>query len=266
MTRRSLSMSEAPMLYRVRKRLFVGLLICTSFFVCLILFLLWLFPLLDIGSVHPVLFWLYMSVVVVLMAVVAWASLGVVLNIALRKPVLGSRRMRSMTIRFFLPLMEMLGNAVGISKEKVRHSFIRVNNELVRSEAQCYPAEDLLILLPHCLQKSSCTRRLNKIENCRRCGECPIDGLLSLGEKYGVHVAIATGGTVARRIIVDCRPKCILAVACERDLASGIQDSFPIPVYGILNDRPNGPCFDTLVSLEQLEEALLFFLHEDGKA
>ncbi len=264
MRRATLPMGEDPALYHgVRKRLFVGLLICTSILVCLILFLFWLFPLLDMGAVHPILPWLYMSVIVLLMAVVAWTSLGVVLNIALRKPVLGSRRMRSMTIRFFLPLMEMLGNAVGISKEKVRHSFIRVNNELVRSEARRYSPKDVLILLPHCLQKTLCSRRLNNIENCRRCGECPIDGLLGLGEKYGVHVAVATGGTVARRIIVDCRPKCILAVACERDLASGIQDAFPIPVYGVLNERPHGPCRDTLVSLEQLEEALLFFLKKE---
>lgn len=263
MSRRPLPMTEDPALYHgVRKRLFVGLLVCTSVLVCLILFLFWLFPLLDMESVHPALPWLYMSVLALLMIGVAWTSLGVVLNIALRKPVLGSRRMRSMTIRFFLPLMEMLGNAVGISKEKVRHSFVRVNNELVRSEARRYPPEELLILLPHCLQKGACERRLNKIENCRRCGACPIDGLLALGEKYGVRVAVATGGTVARRIIVDCRPKCILAVACERDLASGIQDAFPIPVYGVLNERPNGPCCDTLVSLEQLEDALLFFLRD----
>lgn len=260
---RRFSIAEDPTLYHgVRKRLFVGLLVCTSILVCLILFLFWLFPFLDMRTVHPALPWLYMSFIALLMAAVTWTSLGVVLNIALHKPVLGSRRMRSMTIRFFLPLMEMLGNAVGISKEKVRHSFIRVNNELVRSEAHCYPAKEILILLPHCVQKSSCRHRLNNIENCRRCGACPIDGLLTLSENYGVRVAVATGGTVARRIIVDHKPKCILAVACERDLASGIQDAFPIPVYGVLNERPNGPCCNTLVSLEQLERALLFFLQD----
>jgi hypothetical protein len=49
-------------------------------------------------------------------------------------------------------------------------------------------------------------------------------------------------------------------VACERDLSSGIQDSYPLPVFGIINRRPNGPCYDTQVDLEKVEQALTIFL------
>jgi len=77
-------------------------------------------------------------------------------------------------------------------------------------------------------------------------------------------MAIATGGTIARRIVVQKRPKLILAVACERDLSSGIQDTYPLPVYGILNERPNGPCLDTLVPLDQMEIALRYFLRMEA--
>ena len=49
-------------------------------------------------------------------------------------------------------------------------------------------------------------------------------------------------------------------MACERDLSSGIQDSYPLPVFGVLNSRPHGPCYDTLVDLEKVEEALKTFL------
>jgi hypothetical protein len=75
-----------------------------------------------------------------------------------------------------------------------------------------------------------------------------------------VGLAVATGGTLARRIIVERRPKLIIAVACERDLSSGIQDSYPLPVFGITNHRPHGPCYDTEVDLERVEEALKLFL------
>ena len=85
-------------------------------------------------------------------------------------------------------------------------------------------------------------------------------GLIELSQKYGVHLAIATGGTIARRIVVQKRPKIILAVACERDLSSGIQDTYPLPVYGILNNRPFGPCLNTQVALNQLEDALNYFI------
>ena len=71
---------------------------------------------------------------------------------------------------------------------------------------------------------------------------------------------VATGGTIARRIVVQTRPRMIIAVACERDLTSGIQDSYPLPVFGILNQRPCGPCLDTLVSLAAVEGAVRLFL------
>ncbi|KPK75052.1 MAG: hypothetical protein AMJ89_04980, partial [candidate division Zixibacteria bacterium SM23_73] len=40
--------------------------------------------------------------------------------------------------------------------------------------------------------------------------------------------------------------------------SSGIQDAYPIPVYGILNQRPYGPCVNTQVDFEKLEKAVGF--------
>jgi hypothetical protein len=60
--------------------------------------------------------------------------------------------------------------------------------------------------------------------------------------------------------VVEKRPKIIIGVACERDLTSGIQDSYPIPVYGIFNRRPNGPCYDTDVDLELVEKGMIAIL------
>ena len=48
----------------------------------------------------------------------------------------------------------------------------------------------------------------------------------------------------------------VLTVACERDLTSGIKDCYPLPVIGILNDRPFGPCFNTTVDVRKIDEAL----------
>ncbi len=70
---------------------------------------------------------------------------------------------------------------------------------------------------------------------------------------------MATGGTLARKIVLDARPEAIVAVACERDLSSGIVDTFPMPVMGISNERPFGPCFNTRVDLEKVKEAIRFF-------
>ena len=45
----------------------------------------------------------------------------------------------------------------------------------------------------------------------------------------------------------------IIAVACERDLISGMMDISQIPVIGILNQRPYGPCRDTYVDVNKIE-------------
>ena len=157
--------------------------------------------------------------------------------------------------------MELLAKVVGIDRGRVRRSFIKVNNELVLASGCTALPHELLLLLPHCVQQALCPQRLvHNPDNCQRCGKCPVGELLALRDKYGVRLAIATGGTIARRIVVQTRPRCIIAVACERDLTSGIQDSYPLPVFGVLNQRPHGPCVDTLVPMKALEDAVRIFL------
>ncbi len=244
-----------------RKRLFIGLLCGTGLAVCALLALIWIIPFVGLANIHPLAPWVVGVVFAAAIGLVLWATLGLAASVALGRPFLGSDHLRGVMAKVFLPLMTIFARLVGISKSRVRASFIKVNNEMVSAGAGRYAPQQVLVLLPHCLQSSRCARRLTyDINNCKRCGECPVDGLLTLSETYGVPIAIATGGTIARRIVVQKRPRLILAVACERDLSSGIQDTYPIPVYGVLNERPNGPCLDTLVALPRLESALRAFL------
>jgi hypothetical protein len=248
-----------------RKRLFIGLIAATSLVVCGLLAMLWIVPTIGLSNIHPFAPAVWGTVMALIIGVVLWASLGLVLSIASGRTLPLTKRLRGVTIKLFLPLMIILARIFGISKERVRNSFIKVNNELVLAEGRNYQPREILLLLPHCLQSSTCAVRLTyDINNCKRCGLCPVAGLLALSEAYGVHLAIATGGTIARRIVVQKRPKLILAVACERDLASGVQDTYPLPVFGILNERPKGPCLDTQVPLEQIEFALRYFLQAEA--
>ena len=250
-----------------RKRLFIGLIAATSLAVSCVLAMLWIVPAIGLPNIHPWAATLWGGIMACGIGLVIWAGLGLALSVAVGRTLPFTKRLRGVTIKLLLPLMIILARIFGISKERVRNSFIKVNNELVLGEAKTYKPHEVLLLLPHCLQSSTCAHRLTyDIRNCKRCGLCPVAGLLALSEAYGVHMAIATGGTIARRIVVQKRPKIILAVACERDLASGIQDTYPLPVFGILNDRPNGPCLDTLVPLADLERALRHFLRVGAAA
>lgn len=248
--------------YGARKRLFIGLITGTSVLLCAILLAGWIIPFIGFSNIHSSLPYIFGLIFGSAIFCISWATLGLVLQIIKGRAVLGSAKMRGLTIRIFLPLMTMFARLLGIKKSRVRQSFIRVNNELVRSENGKFEASDILILTPHCLQASDCSLRLSyNVDNCKRCGRCPVAMLLKLRDHYGVKFAIATGGTIARRIVVKERPKFIIAVACERDLTSGIQDTYPLPVYGVLNERPCGPCLDTTVPELSMERALRMFIN-----
>jgi hypothetical protein len=193
-------------------------------------------------------------------------GLTLVFTIVRGKNLFFNRKIRGVVIRFLFPLLVLVGKCVGISKERVQRSFIAVNNQLVVAEARLVKPQKLLILLPQCLQNHDCVVRITgNVENCKACGKCKIKNLVELSKKYNVSMAVATGGTLARKIVVDKKPQMIIGVACERDLTSGIQDTYPLPVYGILNKRPHGPCFDTDVDLEAVERGMAAFLkYEKG--
>ena len=246
-----------------RKRLFIGLISGTCALVCSFLALLWIIPYIGLKNLHPYAPLILGIVLGALLLLVLWASLGLVLSLLLPRPLPLARRVRGVTVKLLVPMMSLLGRMLGFSKEDIHTSFIKVNNELVLRELGRFEPSKILLLMPHCLQNSRCDMRLTyDIENCKRCGKCPITGLLELRDRYGVHLAIATGGTIARRIVVQKRPGIIIAVACYRDLSSGIQDAYPLPVFGVLNERPHGPCLDTTVPLGNLEAALTRFLKQ----
>jgi hypothetical protein len=141
---------------------------------------------------------------------------------------------------------------------------VEVNNLLVKAKLAGSKPQRILLLMPHCLQFNDCAIKITTDANkCAACGKCKIKDLVMLAHKYHVHLSVATGGTLARRRVAEAKPQAIIAVACERDLTSGIQDAYPLPVIGILNDRPFGPCFNTSVDISKVAEALEF-LANDG--
>jgi len=167
------------------------------------------------------------------------------------------RGKKQVTVKVLYPINVLLSHVLGIKKEQVGESFVAFNNALVRASRKRLDVSSLLILLPHCLQRSECRQRVTAgIHNCLNCGQCRLGDLSDVSRQTGARITVATGGTLARRVIGEINPTIILAVACERDLVSGIQDAYPVPVYGILNQRPHGPCRDTTVDMAMVVEGL----------
>ncbi len=248
--------SQAPQI-----AVFISLLLITSIVLVGLAFVLWWIPFVGLANIHPN---LPVILAVILGGLVLFGIGGAitfVFTIIRGKNLFFNRKIRGVVIRILFPLLIVVGKCLGISRDEVRRSFIAINNRLVLAEAHKVKPQNLLLLLPHCLQYHECTVRITgQVKNCKACGKCKIKDLVALSEKYHVPIAVATGGTLARRIVEQMKSEVIIGVACERDLTSGIQDSFPIPVFGILNRRPFGPCFDTDVDLSLVEKGIRTFL------
>ncbi|WP_296645209.1 DUF116 domain-containing protein [Romboutsia sp. 13368] len=163
----------------------------------------------------------------------------------------------------FNPIIS-IASIIGIPKNDIRRVFVKLNNSYIYSNTYNFDIKDILILIPHCIQKNSCKLKVtNKIENCVQCGLCNVSDLVKLKEKTGINIVLATGGTLARKMIIENKPKAAIAVACERDLTSGIQDMNHIPVLGVFNKRPNGPCIDTFIDIHEVEKAIKFLTNKN---
>jgi uncharacterized protein len=240
-----------------RKRLFITLMGITCLILVGLIFLAWWVPNRGLANIHPNLPNIVGIIVAVLSGIAILGTGLLVLTTALGKDIFFTRFMRLIVIKFLLPMIELVGRALGINKDSIRQSFIAMNNSLVISQRQKVSPDRILVLLPHCIQLFDCEIKVTgDINKCVQCGRCDIKGLVEIGKKYRIDISVATGGTLARKVIVEKRPKLVLAVACERDLTSGIKDCYPLPVIGILNDRPFGPCFNTTVDVAKIDAAL----------
>jgi uncharacterized protein len=162
-----------------------------------------------------------------------WAVL--LLSYHLRRPLLPERLAERGP---FLRLMRLTSRVAGRfgRRDWVENAAVKIYNGLAVMRGRKVGQGELLLLIPRCLSKVT------------------LDGVLGVAGKYGVPVFVATRGQLARRVIRERRPKAVVAVACERDMVSGLHDvAGKIPVLGLTMTLPAGPCKEASLDLGQLE-------------
>ncbi|MCT4584883.1 MAG: DUF116 domain-containing protein [Peptostreptococcaceae bacterium] len=202
---------------------------------------------------------------IIFMIIVKILLLAIVTNLILKNKIMNINimKMNFLFFKIFYPVIESLIIILKKDKHVIRRILINLNNKIIYNMDWKLKGEDILIMLPHCLQLDDCSLKItSNIDNCKECGRCDLKEILRMKSKYNVLVHVATGGTLARKKIKEIRPKAIIAVACERDLSEGIKDISKIPVFGVLNKRPNGPCFNTKIDINELENSIKFLIND----
>lgn len=137
----------------------------------------------------------------------------------------------------------------GISRDRVGHSFVQVSNTLSYALKPKDRKEKLLILLPRCLSKEQ-LKNINDLKN-----------------MYPIDIHTVSGGELARKKVKELKPTAVIGVACERDLVSGIRDvGQKLSVIGIPNERPEGPCKNTIINMDELIRAIEFYIGKPAAA
>jgi uncharacterized protein len=164
----------------------------------------------------------------------AWWSV-LFLSYQLDRPLLPERLAERGPFLRLMRLTSRVADRVG-QRDWVENAAVKVYNRLAVMRGRKVGQGELLLLIPRCLSKVT------------------LDGVLGIAGKYGVPVFVATRGQLARRVIRERRPRAVVAVACERDMVSGLHDvAGKIPVLGLTMTLPAGPCKDASLDLGQLE-------------
>jgi len=198
-------------------------------------FVLFLFGprLADLHARVPLLLWTALAG----MAFVLWAWWAVLfLSYATGRSLLPERLAERGPFLRLMRLTSRVAERFG-RRDWVENAAVKVYNALALLRGRKVGKGELLLLIPRCLSKET------------------LDGVLAIAGKYGVPVFVATRGQLARRVIRERRPRAVVAVACERDMVSGLHDvAGKIPVLGLTMTLPSGPCKDALLNMEQLED------------
>jgi uncharacterized protein len=140
-------------------------------------------------------------------------------------------------VPWLMPRFERVAMLIGFSRDRAGNAMMRVFNRLSIARAgKGISPEELLILLPRCLGKEA------------------MQQAMSVSARYGVPLFVAARGRYARQMIAMRRPRGVVAVACERDLVSGVHDvAARLPVLGTTLSLRDGPCRNTDFEVGQLE-------------
>lgn len=249
----------------MKKRLFIGLLGISLVFVTAIFAAAWWLVAWQRLVINQVILVVLTCLAITILLILGVGVAALIWTLWRSRTIPSLQSAMATATNLLFPLTIHIGKWVGLEEESIKNSFIQVSNQLVKNRIRAKRFQRIMILAPHCLQWVHCPHKITiDINNCKDCGKCPISQLRQLAQKYAARLYVVTGGTFARKVIKDYRPQAVVAIACERDLTSGIQEVSGIPVIGIVNERPEGPCCNTIVDLDKVEAAIRYF-NKGGK-
>ena len=154
--------------------------------------------------------------------------------------------------------LEQVATKVGVEEQELFQLYVEAKNRSMIESFAATPNNERVVLLPQCLRAKDCPAELGEYGyECQQCGRCSVAKIVQLTKDLGYKgTFIVPGGSLAKKILVDLKPKASLGVACSKELVLGSYLCEKVGIIGqgvrLLKDG----CINTVVDMKALIAAL----------
>ena len=157
-----------------------------------------------------------------------------------------------------LQKLEQVATKVGVEETELLRLYVETKNRSLIENFASTPYKERVLMLPQCLRAKDCPAELGKYGyECQQCGSCNISKIIQITKDLGYKgTFIMPGGSLAKKILLELKPKASLGVACSKELVLGgfLCEKLGVIGQGITLLRDG--CINTIVDVKALKEAL----------
>ena len=154
--------------------------------------------------------------------------------------------------------LEQLATKVGVEEQELFQLYVETKNRSLIESFAATPYNERVVLLPQCLRAKDCPAEIGKYGyECQQCGRCSVAKIMQLTKDLGYKgTFIMPGGSLAKKVLLELKPKASLGVACYKELVMGSYLCEKVGVIGQGVELLKDGCINTIVNMKALKEAL----------
>jgi len=154
--------------------------------------------------------------------------------------------------------LEQFAAKMGVDEKEFFQLYVKTKNSASREKFASTPYSERILLLPQCLRSRECPAELGEYGyECQECGKCELKKIIHLTKTLGYKgTFILPGGSIAKKILLETKPKASLGVACFKELVLG---SFLCEKLGVVGQGVallRDGCVNTLADWKSLNDTL----------
>jgi hypothetical protein len=157
-----------------------------------------------------------------------------------------------------LQKLEQVATKMGVEEQELFQLYVETKNRSLVKNFAATPFNERVLLLPQCLRSKECPAELGKYGyECQGCGRCKVEKIRLVTKSLGYKgTFILPGGSIAKKILLEMRPKASLGVACFKELVLGSYLCEKLGIIGQGVGLIKDGCINTLVDWKALNDAL----------